>query len=461
MDVRCFVRCATFSVIIGALCGASSAHAGGLFIPDIGTRSLGRAGAYVASGDDPTALWYNPANLAAGRGLRFEIDLTLNVRSVWWQRAPDPVVQDAPFEPVDNRRAPPIPIPGLFAVWDAGVPGLALALGVYVPMNGTLRFSDDGPQRYTVVRSGSFVIFFHTAVAYQVTKWLRLGAGLFVNSVFFNQRLAVNLGFVRPEDPAWDVLIDVVGTQHFLVNGNFGLTLMPGAGVELGVSFFPGRRARARGTLQVEPREALASLLQVNGSAAEFEIDFPWLVRAGAAWRWRRYDPAGQPYDQLVVEADYVFEGWSSLTAIRIFPRNVSLSVEPFIRDFAVPDLPLRRDWRDTHSVRFGGEALLYRPLRVVARAGYYWESGAVRDPLVTVGTPDVNKHGIALGAGIELGHFRLSLSYSHVLYEPRTITASAMRLTNPLDPERASIIGNGDYRFSHDLVSLGLSGAY
>ncbi|MCC6807140.1 MAG: outer membrane protein transport protein [Deltaproteobacteria bacterium] len=441
------------ALALGFLLVPLSAHAGGLFVPDVGARALSMGGAYVAGGDDLTALWYNPANLAAKGGGRFEVDLTLNFRSVSWQRAPDESVRPDAFPFVDNRNAPPIPVPGLFGSWDFGVKGLAVALGIYAPMNGTLRFTDTGPQRYTVIRSGSFVVFFHLGIAYEITPWLRVGAGLFLNSVFFDQRLAVNLGLGAPEDRTYDVIIDVYGTQHGLANFNVGVWVkpIPGANIEVGASFFPGRRARATGTARVTPPRDLAALLTVNGNQADFEIDFPWFVRAGIAWRIG---------DFATVEANYVYEGWSSLQSIKIYPKDVSLSIGT-LQDFPVPELSLDRHWKDTHSVRAGGEVSVWKRIGLVARAGYFFESGAVPDAYVSIGSTDTNKHGVTVGAGATFGPISLHLGYAHVFFTDKNIAGSQMRLTNPLNRDNASIIGNGNYRFAHDMVTAGIGGNF
>src|SRR5690606_24885407 len=46
-----------------------AAAAGGLFIPGMGPVAQSRAGAYVASAEDPSALAVNPAGLAKGDGI--------------------------------------------------------------------------------------------------------------------------------------------------------------------------------------------------------------------------------------------------------------------------------------------------------------------------------------------------------------------------------------------------------
>ena len=61
------------SLALGLLAGASPARAGGLYLPGSGTVSVGRAGASVASLDDPSAIGVNPAGIAT-----FVTEATLN-----------------------------------------------------------------------------------------------------------------------------------------------------------------------------------------------------------------------------------------------------------------------------------------------------------------------------------------------------------------------------------------------
>ncbi len=55
------------SLALGLL-AASPARAGGLYLPGSGTVSVGRAGASVASLDDPSAIGVNPAGIAGTKG---------------------------------------------------------------------------------------------------------------------------------------------------------------------------------------------------------------------------------------------------------------------------------------------------------------------------------------------------------------------------------------------------------
>jgi hypothetical protein len=60
---------------LGLTLGAPTAEAGGFDMPGIGTRGLGRAGAYGVRTDSPLALHLNPANLARLSGINAELNL--------------------------------------------------------------------------------------------------------------------------------------------------------------------------------------------------------------------------------------------------------------------------------------------------------------------------------------------------------------------------------------------------
>lgn len=60
---------------LGLTLGAPTAEAGGFDMPGIGTRGLGRSGAYGVRTDSPLALHLNPANLARLSGINAELNL--------------------------------------------------------------------------------------------------------------------------------------------------------------------------------------------------------------------------------------------------------------------------------------------------------------------------------------------------------------------------------------------------
>ena len=91
------------AVLLGLTLGqllpvASTASAGGLEWPGLGTRGAGRAGAWRAHSDTPLALQVNPANLARLAGTQAEIALHLGTSNVCIDRSGTPT-QDGNGDP--------------------------------------------------------------------------------------------------------------------------------------------------------------------------------------------------------------------------------------------------------------------------------------------------------------------------------------------------------------------------
>ena len=58
-------------------CQTTSALGSGYYLPGMSTRSIARGDAFVVFGSDPLAVWQNVANLAAMKGLQFQVGMNL------------------------------------------------------------------------------------------------------------------------------------------------------------------------------------------------------------------------------------------------------------------------------------------------------------------------------------------------------------------------------------------------
>jgi long-subunit fatty acid transport protein len=121
-----------------------------------------------------------------------------------------------------------------------------------------------------------------------------------------------------------------------------------------------------------------------------------------------------------------------------------------------VPELKLVRNFRDSWSLRAGAEVRPLKWLRL--RAGYYFEPGAVAEQSISVAANDVQKHGLTVGAGVDVWKLRISAGYSHAFFATHVVTDSTQRSLNPLQPDAGTIVGNGRYQFAYDVFSLGVA---
>ena len=167
---------------------AFDVYAAGLEIPEQGTRSLARGGAFSARADDPTAGIHNPGALLKGEGLR----LTYNHNLIWSfseftrseSQIPETVgVENYPAssqwnKPSENQ-TPFFPLNGLLAIdHDFGLKHWAFGLQVYGPNNtGSAKYDPQGGQRYMLTELEALVAFVGVSAAYG-TETYGIGATL-------------------------------------------------------------------------------------------------------------------------------------------------------------------------------------------------------------------------------------------------------------------------------------------
>ncbi len=170
-----------------------AAHAGGLVLPGSGPVSTGRAGASVASIDDPAAIGINPSGLAKVKGTVIHVGAALIAyhqtmgRLGFYESTPD---ADLPWEgqrmgAVSDDSKPAIGIgpfqavPVIAVASDLGgkVPGLVVAAGVFAPnaypvrsMGADYELEDPNtpppPTRYDTVEQKAAVVLPSIAAAY-------------------------------------------------------------------------------------------------------------------------------------------------------------------------------------------------------------------------------------------------------------------------------------------------------
>src|SRR5579863_217995 len=173
---------AAFAALLGATRAASG---GGFEIPDNGTEGLGRGGAFTAKADDPTAIQYNIAGLAAQKGTNLLLDGHVVLGDYEFQRAG--VYGDNPTNPATpwgGQRYPLVRDQGgpFFAPFgaltsDLGLERWTFAVGAFGPSsvgNRTYPLGVDGlpsPARYDAAQIEGLIIFPTVAAAYRLAPW--------------------------------------------------------------------------------------------------------------------------------------------------------------------------------------------------------------------------------------------------------------------------------------------------
>lgn len=479
-------RSSCLLAILACMAPASAARAGGMFVPGFGPQAMGRAGAFVARADDPSALHHNPAGLAKAAGTVLQLgasflDLTLDYqRAGTYEQAPagdDLPYAGQPYPEVGDQSRPAVgvgpfqAVPILAASTDlaalglrkrGGLGGLRLGLGVMAPHAYADRSFAPGyeigaagepppPQRYDVVAQQALVAMPSVAVAYRVGEVLDVG----VRASWGVARLEASsyVWGLRNYDEwvGYDGVFGLEVRDDFVPAWGAGALYRPAPWLEIGASYASAMHVDGQGTgsvtlgsgLGVGPvREEIVPVddgdarCAPGGTAAALstcmQLDLPQTASIGARWVLRD----GTGAERGDVEVDVRWEDWSAASDYRIVvDGRTSLLFE------TLKDVVVRHGLQDVISVRAGGSyAVPLGARRVVVRGGLAHDTAAAPVSWQRLDIDGAARTTLAAGLAYEIGDLRVDLGGGVVLAGTRTVRACNPDVANPGCPP-----GSGD----------------
>ena len=462
------------------------ARAGGMFVPGFGPQAMGRAGAFVARADDPSALHHNPAGLAKAAGTVLQLGASLLDLSLDYQRAGSYEQAPAsdglayagqPYPRVSDQSRPAFgvgplqAVPLLVASTDlatlgllepGGLGGLRLAVGVMAPQAYADRsFAPDyefeaageppPPQRYDVVSQQALVALPSVAVAYRAFDVVDVGA----RASWGVARLAASshVWGVRnyEEWVGYDGVFGLEVRDDFVPAWGAGALYRPAPWLEIGASYASAMHVDGQGTGTVTLGSGLGlgsvreEIVPVDdgdarcapGGTADalstcMRLDLPQTASVGVRWVLR--DQAGSERGDL--EVDVRWEDWSAASDYRIVvDGRTSLLLQ------RLEDVVVRHGLQDVLSVRAGGSWVV--PLgarRVVVRGGLAHDTAAAPASWQRLDIDGAARTTLAAGLAYESGGLRVDLGGGVVLAGERTVSACNPDVANPGCPP-----GSGD----------------
>lgn len=449
------------------------AHAGGFEIPDTGARAAGRGGAMVAGADDLTALHYNPGALARQRGTTFLYNHNLVFHRATFARAPltaDVWGVDREFEPVSDRRKL-FPF-GLFMVVasDFGLENWTFGAGIYGPSAvGRHDYPAYGPQSFQLTNMDVLMAYYNVAAAWKLRDVFGIGVTVqYVDMIQMKYGLIVDSRAVDslepvPEPPAGpgEPPTTQLETQLNLkdrtaATAQIGLWYRPHRRVELGLaSRVIPVFLRPEGGVTVDRPELVTGDIHVS-----MPLVLPATVRAGV-----RYihdvpsGPSGQNSRKWFdLELDVVYENWSSI-------ESFDLDISGQISGQDLSDLRIDKKWKDTVSVRLGGDFFALPPYLTV-RAGGYFETPTQDQAYAHLDFPAFMRGGV--GAGLTAGAKGVygTVGFLHVFQQRQVVSEAQGQIyqQRPLAPCPAECDGlsgvpanAGTFTSSYDMLNLGI----
>lgn len=449
------------SILAGATALAltsGSAHAGGLFLPGSGPVSTGRAGASVASVDDPSAIGLNPAGLAKTRGTvvhvgaalisyhqtvgRFGVYEDSPDATLAWEGQPYPSVSDTSKPPIGIGPFQAVPVIAVSSDLGGKIKGLTVAAGVFAPnaypvraMGADYELEDPStpppPTRYDTVEQEAAVVLPSIAAAYRVTDKLDVGARFSAGFAHLKARTYV-WGLANFEEWAGkDGEFSVDVKDSFVPTFALGATFRPTPAIELGAQFQSPVHVAAKGTgsartgsgnefngmpVTVVPNNE-TPLCEAGGTMDAFKacvnLSLPMMATVGGRYIVRDAG-GGQVAD---VELDVQYEAWSGasdydvivdgIAAIDLGPPPIGLALQP---------TKIRHNLKDVISVRLGGS--WQRPVAgklLTLRGGVAHDTAAAKDGWQRADFDGAARWTMTAGASIVVGKVRVDVGGGHV----------------------------------------------
>ena len=352
---------------------ASSSQAGGLYLYELGTPDVGTAAAgWAARAQDAATVFTNPAGMT-----RLEkSELLVGVQ---------PLYLNAEFSPDSNTTTSGsdgdasswLPAGGLYYVHNL-MPKLKIGVSAVGYFGLGLEYENDWVGRYYVQEIKLQALGVQPAVAYRVTDWLSLGAGIVALYGVLEEKVAVNNigpnqpdGKLKLEDSDWTYQVNLGVLVEPRKGTRFGLTYLSEGDLEFKdkpnfSNLGPGLEAtlRANGLLDAEIKVDF-TMPQALMFSAYHELNDRWAIMGNLGWQeWSEFGKVGvavtsEDSSSLTIDRDYK-DTWHVAVGAQyrvadpwLLTAGVAYDSSMVDDEDRTPDLPMGEAWRFGLGARY------------------------------------------------------------------------------------------------------------
>jgi long-chain fatty acid transport protein len=383
-----------------------------------------RGEAFVATADNPSAIYYNPAGISQLAGLNLRGGLYGLYLDPTFQ-PPDGAVNSGNTYHIKDRYAAAAQ---LFGTYRSAQSPLSLGLGIYAPYGASITWPQDTGFRSVAIEASLIYMRFNPVAAVELLPGLSLGAGVMVDY----GNISMEQGLRAREMP-------FVNSFRFSGDGwsvgyNAGLLWQPHPKLALGATL----RSATPITMDGETEFEQQPVIQPTTLPASAEFEYPYTVTMGISFR-------PTPRWNFEFNADYT--DWSSLDTVTIYQHETP----PYP---VQQDVPVTLNWRASWMYAFGVTRYFDGGWRV--SAGYVFNESSVPNDYYSPLAADLNRHFVTIGVGHKGRRWDFDITYQFGYGPDHTVTGSTPASTPAL---AAGQTADGTYDFvSHGiLVSVGL----
>jgi long-chain fatty acid transport protein len=393
--------------------------ANGFGLPDQDAFATARGEAFVATADNASAIYYNPAGIAQLTNSNFRG----GVYGIYLQPSYRPP-NSAPnaghaYYSSDNFAA----IPQFFYTYKTKDAPFSFGLGVYAPYGGKTSWPQNTGFR-TVAISGSLkYITINPVVALKILPSLSVGGGVMVNYA----KIEMAQGLKPTQTPF---------TNSFSFNGdgwsvgyNAGILWQPYEKISFGATF----RSSANVNFDGQTKFQQQPVIPESHRSAQAGFNFPLTTVAGISYR---------PTPKWNLEFDANYTDWSSFGTINLQQENPPPPLKS--------NVPIRLNWQGSWMYEFG--VTRYFDNGWHASAGYVFNQNSVPNKFYTPLAADMDRDFFSIGAGHNGKTFDFDLAYQFGYGPTHTVTGSTPSST---PGQFAGQTANGKYGFTSSALIL------
>ncbi len=355
------------------------AGAVGLRLPNQDPEAIARGNAFVATADNPSAIYYNPAGITQLKGQNVQAGLYFLSTGIDYE---------SPTGATAKTDSSLQSAPQLYYVNSLESVPISFGLGVYVPFGLALDWGDNNPFR-TLVQDGKLLyLCVNPVVAWSVHPKLSVAIGPTINYSQAN----LTRGVAVPGD---QFKFDGDGTGYGF---NAGVRWEPHRQWALGLNYRYSTTIEYRGDADID---LLVPASMSLSSSAKAEIRFPQYVVAGVSFR---------PTEKWNLEVNVDWTDWDNLNAIPLTGAPGGDQVIPL-------------NYRSSWMYEFGVTRSLGRGYYL--SGGYFFSENSSPDRNFTPLVPDSDLHLGSLGLSYRGKRWSWAAAY-HFGYNPgRTVSGS------------------------------------
>jgi len=378
-------------LLLGAasiLLGAQIAFGAGFALYEGSARGNAMGGAMIGRGEDPSAVYYNPAGITDLPGLQMMGGMTAIIPSTDVKTA----VGSAAERSTTSETNVWVP-PHFYTTYQVNN-SLWAGIGVFSQFGLGTEFDSKWPGKYNNYRAVISTVTINPNVALKLSDKLSVAAG--VEAMYFDLdlRQAVQTGLAG------------VNLDQKLTGDSWGYGFNFAARYKIFDWLAAGATYRSRVTQNVGGNAEYTSnvplgLLGLKNMTVKGDIVLPDMCSFGLTF---------YPTDKFSFEVSGVWNGWSSYNQLQVTYESG--------RQVTLP-----KHWHDTLRVQVGGEYKLTKWLDL--RAGYTYDPEPSPDDWVDYLVPANDRHLFSFGPGFHYKNYSLDLSYTYLVITDRDVSNS------------------------------------